>query len=137
MYLTCWSAFVTFVMWTTLGEDMVSSVHLINDVTAGMECTVYAIGTDKLHKVKHGERIRVDPLFYVGAGYFLSCGVGVSSGRDLERSEMEGIFQVDSTGSTESEIVETAYYMSSYLSSITRVVRNDLTADRLLEILNS
>lgn len=134
MYLANSFVFVTLIVGAIFGKDVTQSVHLINDVTAGMECTVAVIGTDELHKVKHGEKLQVNLLSYTGAGYFVSCGVGVSGSGDLERSEMEGIFRIESTGSN---TAEAEHYMSNYLTSVTRVVRHDLTADRLLDILNS
>lgn len=115
-----------------LGEDVEMPIFLINDVTSGVECTVSAIGNVLDRRVpecvKYGERIRVDPV----AGYFISCGVGVASSGDLERSNMEGVFKFEIR-----EPIATQHYISNHLTSISRVVKSEITEDRLLAILNS
>lgn len=119
-----------------LGEDVEMPIFLINDVTSGVECTVSAIGNVLDRRVpecvKYGERIRVDRAQYSVAGYFISCGVGVASSGDLERSNMEGVFKFEIR-----EPIATEHYISNHLTSVSRVVKSEITEDRLLAILNS
>lgn len=109
---------------------------LRNDAEACISCTVVPLSSSTLHSgpivIKFGENIQIDPALILSDGYFVSCGIGVTSPQDSETSIMEGVFALSSTQS-----IAPVYYISHYLKSATRVLSGELNTDQILNALHS